>query len=282
MAAIADGDYLFDTILANYREAAKGNGVISGMVVIETATPDKTVTVGTGSYIANGTKVTKGTTTSVDLTSHINGSNPNKVIVTADSAGSITATAATAAAANPVGSTGPQTKVPLLPNLPADEILLAEVWLATAETTILNADITNHIITVVDHAAQTWAIQSGMIVIWSGTIATIPTGFVICDGNNSSPNLLTKFLQGVATAATNPGSTGGSATHALVTAELASHGHSILHTASGTDSAAGIAGAAAVNYSTTTNSGVITQTAGSGTAHENEPTFFDVAFVMKT
>ena len=150
MAAIADGDYLFDTILANHREAAEGNGVISGMVVIETATPDKTVTVGTGSYIADGTKVTKGTTTSVDLTTHINGSNPNKVIITADSAGSITATAATAAAANPVGSTGPQTKVPLLPNLPANEILLAEVWLATAETTILNADITNHIITVPD------------------------------------------------------------------------------------------------------------------------------------
>ena len=47
------------------------------------------------------------------------------------------------------------------------------------------------------------------IVIWAGTIANIPAGFVICDGNNGTPNLLTRFLEGVATAATNPGTTGG-------------------------------------------------------------------------
>ena len=42
-----------------------------------------------------------------------------------------------------------------------------------------------------------------------GTIAQIPAGFLICDGNNGTPNLLTRFLQGVATAATDPGATGG-------------------------------------------------------------------------
>ncbi|GAI81552.1 unnamed protein product, partial [marine sediment metagenome] len=50
---------------------------------------------------------------------------------------------------------------------------------------------------------------SGLIVMWHGTIATIPAGYVICDGNNSTPNLLTRFIEGVATAATNPGATGG-------------------------------------------------------------------------
>ena len=57
-----------------------------------------------------------------------------------------------------------------------------------------------------------WAagtLTAGCIVIWAGTIANIPTGYVICDGNNSTPNLLTRFLEGVATAATNPGTTGG-------------------------------------------------------------------------
>ncbi len=53
------------------------------------------------------------------------------------------------------------------------------------------------------------AIPQYGIIIWTGTIANIPAGFVICDGNNSSPNLLTRFLEGVATAATNPGTTGG-------------------------------------------------------------------------
>lgn len=50
---------------------------------------------------------------------------------------------------------------------------------------------------------------SGAIIIWTGTIVNIPTGWLICDGNNSTPNLLTRFLEGVATAATNPGATGG-------------------------------------------------------------------------
>lgn len=54
---------------------------------------------------------------------------------------------------------------------------------------------------------------AGMIVMWSGTIASIPSGWVICDGNNGTPNLLAKFVKGVATAATNPGATGGSTTH---------------------------------------------------------------------
>jgi len=52
-------------------------------------------------------------------------------------------------------------------------------------------------------------IPSGLIMIWHGTIASIPSGFVICDGNNSTPNLLAKFVEGVATAATDPGATGG-------------------------------------------------------------------------
>lgn len=52
-------------------------------------------------------------------------------------------------------------------------------------------------------------VPSGIIVMWHGTIASIPSGWVICDGNNGTPNLLQRFVQGVATAATNPGATGG-------------------------------------------------------------------------
>ncbi len=52
-------------------------------------------------------------------------------------------------------------------------------------------------------------VPSGLIVMWHGTIANIPAGYVICDGNNNTPNLLAKFVEGVATAGTNPGATGG-------------------------------------------------------------------------
>jgi len=40
------------------------------------------------------------------------------------------------------------------------------------------------------------AIPSGMITMWSGTIASIPSGWYLCDGNNSTPDLRDKFIIG--------------------------------------------------------------------------------------
>ena len=74
-----------------------------------------------------------------------------------------------------------------------------------------------------------------------GTIAEIPAGFLICDGNNGTPNLLARFLEGVATAATNPGTTGGATNKTTSTAandnqvvtgsgdavQVAAHSHTI-------------------------------------------------------
>lgn len=56
---------------------------------------------------------------------------------------------------------------------------------------------------------KTHLIPSGLIAMWHGLISAIPSGWVICDGNSSTPNLLARFVQGVATAGTNPGATGG-------------------------------------------------------------------------
>ena len=33
-------------------------------------------------------------------------------------------------------------------------------------------------------------VPAGGIIMWAGTIANIPTGWLICDGNNGTPNLL--------------------------------------------------------------------------------------------
>ena len=37
---------------------------------------------------------------------------------------------------------------------------------------------------------------TGMIMMWSGTIATIPSGWVLCNGSNSTPDLRDKFVVG--------------------------------------------------------------------------------------
>jgi len=42
----------------------------------------------------------------------------------------------------------------------------------------------------------------GAVWCWAGTIAAIPTGWVICDGNNGSPNLLSRAILCVETAST--------------------------------------------------------------------------------
>lgn len=43
-------------------------------------------------------------------------------------------------------------------------------------------------------ASGSGGIPSGCIIMWSGTIATIPAGYVLCDGNNSTPDLRNRFI----------------------------------------------------------------------------------------
>jgi len=55
----------------------------------------------------------------------------------------------------------------------------------------------------------------GGIIMWSGAVADIPTGWALCNGQvvngNTTPNLLDKFILGAGNAY-NPGNTGGSST----------------------------------------------------------------------
>ena len=40
------------------------------------------------------------------------------------------------------------------------------------------------------------AFTAGMIMMWSGTIASIPSGWVLCDGTSSTPDLRNRFVIG--------------------------------------------------------------------------------------
>lgn len=53
----------------------------------------------------------------------------------------------------------------------------------------------------------------GMILLWSGDIVDIPTGWHLCDGSNGTPDLRDRFVPG-AGGAYAPGDFGGSDTHA--------------------------------------------------------------------
>jgi len=134
----------------------------------------------------------------------------------------------------------------------------------------------------------------GTIQIWTGTIASIPAGWQICDGTNGTPNLLSKFVQGVATPSTDPGTLGGADTVTLTSSQIGSHNHTIsayshIHTFSGA-TGAGSGGVRFTNdgsdddtknsSSTTPPSQNLVAT-GSNGPHENLPPFFQIAYIIK-
>ncbi len=68
------------------------------------------------------------------------------------------------------------------------------------------------------------AVAANIIVIWTGTIASIPAGWSLCDGGSGRPDLRTRFVRGVNSSVTNPGATGGATTH-VHTEVATSHSH---------------------------------------------------------
>ena len=68
---------------------------------------------------------------------------------------------------------------------------------------------------------------TGMIMLWSGSIATIPTGWLLCDGTSGTPDLRSRFIVGAGSTYA-VAATGGSADAIVV-----SHNHTAASTASG-------------------------------------------------
>ncbi len=64
-------------------------------------------------------------------------------------------------------------------------------------------------------------IPAGIIVTWSGSIATIPPGWVLCDGNNGTPNLSNLFIR----ACTDPAAIGNTGGANYNTATFTGDGH---------------------------------------------------------
>lgn len=127
-------------------------------------------------------------------------------------------------AARPIGAggTGASTASAARTNLGAQEAsskLTAIAALTPTDGNVIQGD------------GSTWksvavaGIPTGGIIMWSGAVANIPDGWLLCDGTNSTPDLTDRFIVG-AGGTYDPDDTGGEATHTLTTAELPSHSHS--------------------------------------------------------
>jgi hypothetical protein len=89
--------------------------------------------------------------------------------------------------------------------------------LGNATLTLTVADDShNHTIANVDglqtalNNISAYTVPSGSILLWSGTAANIPSGWVLCNGLNGTPNLTDRFVMG-AGSTYSPGATGGTA-----------------------------------------------------------------------
>ena len=78
------------------------------------------------------------------------------------------------------------------------------------------------------------SVPTGFIGMWSGSIATIPAGWGICDGSSGRPDLRDRFIVG-AGSTYSIGNTGGANAVTLIEANLPAHTHSFSGTGSSSE-----------------------------------------------
>lgn len=83
-------------------------------------------------------------------------------------------------------------------------------------------------------------LPSGCILLWAGSIETIPTGWFLCDGQNGTPNLQDRFVIGAGLTHA-AAATGGAATHLHTISLEAGGAH--LHTVTSLDTNVKLTGA---------------------------------------
>jgi hypothetical protein len=69
-------------------------------------------------------------------------------------------------------------------------------------------------------------IPAGLITMWSGSVASIPAGWLLCNGASGTPDLRDRFVVGAGSTYI-PGNTGGATTATLAVVNLPSHQHGI-------------------------------------------------------
>jgi hypothetical protein len=166
---------------------------------------------------------------------------------------------------------------------------------ATATTQSANDNSTKVATTAYVATAISAGIPSGGIIIWSGSSSAIPSGWYLCNGSNSTPDLRNRFIVG-AGSTYGVGATGGSADAITV-----SHTHSVsdsghahdlqkLGSAQAGSDNGGAPISAATGYSTSRNlsptssatTGISIQSTGSSGTNANLPPYYALAYIMKS
>ena len=99
-----------------------------------------------------------------------------------------------------------------------------EIWLTSGYSyKFVLADSTNTVIQTYDNiypipnaTSTSTTVPTGAIIMWSGSIGSIPSGYVICNGSNGTPDLRDSFIVGSGNTYA-VGNTGGFASSGIMT-----------------------------------------------------------------
>jgi hypothetical protein len=138
----------------------------------------------------------------------------------------------------------------------------------------------------------TWgnAFVAGMIMLWSGSSASIPSGWLLCDGSSSTPDLRNRFVVGAgSTYAVD--ATGGSANAVVVshthTATVTDPGHNHIITTTSGSVAGGTTYFTPGNGGSISSGGSVTgisvsnSTTGVSGTNANLPPYYALCYIMK-
>lgn len=150
-------------------------------------------------------------------------------------------------------------------------------------------------------SGQTSLVPAGVIVMWSGAVGSIPTGWNLCDGTNGTPDLRNRFIVGAGSTYA-VGATGGADSVTLDASQIPGHTHTFSGTtnsgevfpgraitaaATGNQNGTVFTGAGNANHDNL-NSGPhshtfsgTTASTGGGASHENRPPYYALAYIMK-
>ena len=119
-------------------------------------------------------------------------------------------------------------------------------YVSGINNTFVNSALVNSTATTRSYSDNTSAIATtafvqsvvpmGAIIMWGGSVASIPTGWQLCNGVNNTPDLRDRFIIGAGLTYT-PGTTGGAASVTLNNFNLPGHTHTV--SLSGTTAVAG-------------------------------------------
>jgi microcystin-dependent protein len=165
-------------------------------------------------------------------------------------------------------------------------------------TTPAAATFTN--LTVTGTVTGFGVVPSGGIIMWSGSVASIPSGWLLCNGSSGTPDLRDRFVIGAGSTYA-VAATGGSKDAVVVshthtaTSSVTDSGHTHNFTARGDDGVGTPVGYGVVGYnadigsgtggmaSATTGVTVSTTVASSGSSgtDANLPPYYALAYIMK-